>query len=96
MKHRPLVLLGVAALALALAAPALALRVHVRVEGATTTIFGATEPRLTPVSGTFSPPAGEPVTLDGATPLGALERASRTSPWSGGARAGARPAGSTR
>jgi Domain of unknown function (DUF4430) len=77
VSHRPLVLLGVIALVLALAAPALAVRVHVRVEGATTTIFGATEPRLTPVTGTFSPPAGEPVTVSAATPLGALERASR-------------------
>ncbi len=77
MKHRPLAFLGAAVLALALAAPALAVRVHVRVEGATTTIFGATEPLLTPVAGTFSPPAGEPVTVNAPTPLGALERASR-------------------
>ncbi len=77
MSHRPLALLGVAVLALVLAAPALAVRVHVRVEGATATIFGATEPRLAPVTGTFSPPAGEPVTVNAATPLGALERASR-------------------
>ena len=77
MKHRPLALLGAAVLALALAAPALAVRVHVRVEGATTTIFGATEPLLTPVTGTFSPPAGDAVTVNAATPLGALERASR-------------------
>jgi len=77
VNHRPLALLGVATLALVLAAPALAVRVHVRVEGATTTIFGATEPRLTPVTGTFAPPAGEPVTLNAPTPLGALERASR-------------------
>jgi hypothetical protein len=77
VSHRPLALLGVAVVALVLAAPALAVRVHVRVEGATTTIFGATEPRLAPVTGTFSPPAGEPVTVNAATPLGALERASR-------------------
>ncbi len=77
MKHRSLAFAGVVALALVLAAPALSIRVHVRVEGATTTIFGATEPRLTPVSGTFTPPAGDPVTVAGATPLGALERASR-------------------
>jgi hypothetical protein len=77
VNHRPLALLGVATLTLVLAAPALAVRVHVRVEGATTTIFGATEPRLTPVTGTFAPPAGEPVTVNAATPLGALERASR-------------------
>jgi hypothetical protein len=77
VKHRSLAFLGAAVLALALAAPALAVRVHVRVEGATTTIFGAGEPLLTPVTGTFSPPAGEPVTVSAATPLGALERASR-------------------
>ena len=77
MSHRPLAVLGVAVVALALAAPAVAVRVQVRVEGATTTIFGATEPRLAPVTGKFSPPAGEPVRLSAPTPLGALERASR-------------------
>ena len=77
MIHRTLVLAGALLLALALAAPALAARVHVRVEGATTTIFGATEPRVTPVRGTFAPPAGPSVTVSADTPLGALEAASR-------------------
>ncbi len=58
VRHRPLVLLGVGLLALALATPALAVRVHVRVEGANATIFGPTEPLVTPVSGTWSLPAG--------------------------------------
>jgi hypothetical protein len=75
--HRLLVAAGVALLALALTAPALAVRVHVRVEGARTTIFGATAPRLTPVTGTITPPSGAAVTVEAATPLGALEAASR-------------------
>jgi uncharacterized protein DUF4430 len=77
VRHRPLVLLGVSVLALALAAPALAARVHVRVEGARATIFGSTEPFVTPATGTWPPPAGAPVTVNAATPLGALEAASR-------------------
>jgi hypothetical protein len=75
--HRSLVAVGALLLALLLAAPALAARVHVRVEGATTTIFGATEPLVTPVRGTITPPAGTAVTVTADTPLGALERASR-------------------
>jgi hypothetical protein len=75
--HRLLVAAGVALLALALTAPAFAVRVHVRVEGAKTTIFGATEPRLTPVTGTITPPSGAAVTVETPTPLGALEAASR-------------------
>jgi hypothetical protein len=77
VRHRPLVLLGVSLLALALAAPALAVRVHVRVEGARATLFGPTEPFVTPVIGAWAPPAGAAVALDAATPLGALEAASR-------------------
>ena len=77
MRHRLFVPLGVAVLALAVVAPALAVRVHVRVEGPNATIFGATEPRVTPVTGTFTPPAGPAVTAAAATPLGALEAASR-------------------
>lgn len=77
MLHRSLATFGVAVLALALAAPALAVRVHVRVEGARTTIFGATEPRLTPVTGTITPPSGPAVTVEAETPFGALEAASR-------------------
>jgi hypothetical protein len=58
---RRLVLLGTAlVLAAALAPAALAARVHVRVEGKTTTIFGAPEPFVAPA----------------ATPLEALEDAS--------------------
>jgi Domain of unknown function (DUF4430) len=45
--RRLIVLAAVAALFSALAAPALAVRVKVRVEGKTTTIFGAVEPTLT-------------------------------------------------
>jgi hypothetical protein len=75
--RRSLVRLGAAVLALGLAAPALAARVHVRVEGPNATVFGPTEPLVTPVTGTFAPPAGPSVTLDADTPLGALERASR-------------------
>ena len=75
--HRPLVFVGVAVLALAVAAPALAIRVHIRVEGASATIFGATEPRVTPVTGAIAPPAGTAVTVSSPTPLGALERASQ-------------------
>jgi Domain of unknown function (DUF4430) len=45
--RRLIVLAAVAALFSALAAPALAVRVKVRVEGKTTTIFGAAEPMLT-------------------------------------------------
>ncbi|MBD0291007.1 MAG: DUF4430 domain-containing protein [Thermoleophilia bacterium] len=74
---RPLLVAGAALVALTLAGPALAARVHVRVEGAKMTIFGATEPRLAPVRGTFTPPQGEAVTVAADTPLGALERASR-------------------
>ena len=77
MFRRTLALAGLACAALALAGPALAVRVHVRVEGAKTTIYGAAEPALTPVTGTFTPPDGPPVTVAGSTPLGALERASR-------------------
>jgi hypothetical protein len=75
--HRPLVFAGAAVLALLLAVPALAVRVHVRVEGANATIFGPTEPLVTPVAGTFTPPEGAPVTLSADTAFGALERGSR-------------------
>ena len=46
MFRRLIILAGVALLACALAAPALGVRVKVRVEGKTTTIFGATQPTL--------------------------------------------------
>jgi hypothetical protein len=75
--HRTLVWLGVLAATLALAAPALAVKVHVRIEGAGSTIWGAKEPWVTPVTGTIQPPSGDPVTVSAATPFGALERASR-------------------
>jgi hypothetical protein len=45
--RRLTILAAAAALFAALAAPALAERVHVRIEGKTTTIFGAAEPTLT-------------------------------------------------
>ena len=77
MIHRTLVLGGALLLALALTAPVSAARVTVRVEGASATIFGPTAPRLAPVRGTFTPPAGPSVSVRGDTPLGALEAASR-------------------
>ena len=77
VRHRPLVFIGAVVAALVLAAPALAVRVHVRVEGARATIFGATEPLVTPVTGTWTPPDGAALTVSAATPLGALEGASR-------------------
>jgi Domain of unknown function (DUF4430) len=75
--RRPLVLLGLAVLVLGVAAPAFGARVHIRVEGPHSTIFGPTEPLVTPVTGTFAPPAGPAVTVNADTPIGALERASR-------------------
>jgi uncharacterized protein DUF4430 len=73
-----LVLLAVSlAAALAFPASALALRVHVRVEGATTTIYGAAQPRVTPFAGELAVEGGSPLTLDRPTALGALESASR-------------------
>jgi hypothetical protein len=63
--------------ALALAAPALAVKVHVRVESKNATIWGAKEPWVTPVSGTITPPSGDPLTVGADTAFGALERASR-------------------
>jgi len=68
----------VAAVLVALVVPAaaLAFSVHVRVEGATTTIFGATEPLVTPYEGTLPVDGGDPVELKEPTALGALESAS--------------------
>jgi hypothetical protein len=71
------VLLGSGLLALALCSSASAAKVHVRVEGASATIFGTTEPTVQPVCGTFTPPSGPDVTVVADTALGALERASR-------------------
>jgi len=62
---------------LVMASPALAERVHVRIEGARSTIWGAQEPLVTPVTGTITPPSGETLTVNDPTPFGALERASR-------------------
>jgi hypothetical protein len=78
--RRTLVFLGVLAAWLAVAAPALAVRVHMRVEGVGQTIYGARQPLLTPVSGSFRTPGpgSVQVTQTGQTPFGALERASRT------------------
>ena len=50
MLRRPLALAVAALAAAALASPALAAVVHVRVEGKTQTIFGATEPRASAVT----------------------------------------------
>jgi hypothetical protein len=59
-----------------LAAPAFGVRVHVRVEGAQTTIFGATDPRLNVFTGTLPVQDGGELTLSQPTALGALESAS--------------------
>jgi hypothetical protein len=75
--QRLFVVLAGALCAAVFAPPALAVDVRIRVEGATRTIFGPAERVLTPFSGTFRPPGGPSLTLSGATPLGALERASR-------------------
>lgn len=79
MLRRTLVFLGVLAASVAVAAPALAVRVHVRVEGVGQTIYGARQPLLTPVSGTFRTPGpgSVQITQIGQTPFGTLERASR-------------------
>lgn len=75
---RRLLVVSLGGLVVALvASSALSAAVKVRVESRGATIFGATEPRLKPIRGTFSPPDGPDVTVTGATPLGALERASR-------------------
>ena len=77
MLRRLLVSLAVVALALALAGSALALTVHVRVEGVTTTIFGAGEPLIAPFAGALVADDGSLHTLAKPTALGALEAASR-------------------
>jgi hypothetical protein len=75
--QRLTILFGAGLLALVLGASAQAAKVHVRVEGASATIFGTTEPTVKPVAGTFTPPSGPDVTVVADTALGALERASR-------------------
>jgi Domain of unknown function (DUF4430) len=79
MHRRFLLAVLVAAIAIAFALPgsALALRVHVRVEGATTTIFGATNPLLAPYTGSIPVDGAAPIDQRGFTALGALEAASR-------------------
>ena len=54
---------------------AFALRAHVRVEGKRATIFGATQPLLTPYTGSL-PVADSTIDLTQPTALGALEAAS--------------------
>ncbi len=76
MLRRFLVILAVAAATLAAAAPALAVDVHVRVEGATRTIFGATEPTLPVFTGPLAAADGSQHDLSQPTALGALESAS--------------------
>lgn len=78
MLPRPKIALGVMSVLVALAVPAaaLAFTVHVRVEGATTTIFGAAEPRVTPYVGTLRVDGGGTVDLKEPTALGTLETAS--------------------
>jgi Domain of unknown function (DUF4430) len=77
VRHRSSLFIGALVAALLLTAPALAVRVHVRVEGARATVFGSTEPLVTPLTGTWAPPDGPALTVPAATPLGALEQASR-------------------
>ena len=77
MLRRLLVVSGGALAAAVLASLALAVEVKIRVEGARVTIWGKSERRVDPVTGTFRPPQGPAVTVSGATPLGALEKASR-------------------
>ena len=77
MLHRLFVAGGGLLALLVLASPALAIRVHTRVEGAHTTIWGASGPLVQPVVGTFMPPDGSEVVTTKPTPFGALERASR-------------------
>ncbi len=55
----------------------LAIQVHVRIEGATTTIYGAEQPRVTPYTGDARGGRDVPLTLEAPTALGALESASR-------------------
>ncbi len=75
--RRALSALPALVVALVLAAPALGVRAHVRVEGATTTIFGATDPLVTPYTGKLPVEGGPELTLTQPTALGALESASR-------------------
>lgn len=79
MRRRRLLLLVAAALlsAAVTVSAASAVSVRVRVEGARTTIFGATEPRLVPFAGSIPVVGGAEVELSQPTPLGALEAASR-------------------
>lgn len=78
MLRRSVVVALVAALAALVVLPssALALRAHVRVEGATVTIFGATDPLVDVTVGTLPVDGGAPLTLTKPTALGALEGAS--------------------
>lgn len=75
---RRLLALGVLAVVVALAVPAigLAFNVHIRVEGATRTIFGATDPLVTPYVGSLPVDGGGTVDLKDPTALGTLETAS--------------------
>jgi hypothetical protein len=71
------VLLVALAAVLALAGSAFGLTVHVRVEGLTTTIFGAEEPLISPFTGTLAADDASVHALAKPTALGALEAASR-------------------
>lgn len=77
MLRRFSVLVTALAIALALAGSAVAVTVHVRVEGLTTTIFGAEEPLLSPFTGALAAEDGSAHPLAKPTALGALEAASR-------------------
>jgi hypothetical protein len=75
LRRRLLTVLAGCLVALLVVPAALGVRVHVRVEGATTTIFGAAQPLVTPFVGTLPAEGGE-VELAEPTALGALEAAS--------------------
>jgi len=76
LRRLPILLVALAA-ALALAGSAFAITVRVRVEGVTTTIFGAEEPLLSPFTGSLAADDGSVHALAKPTALGALEAASR-------------------
>jgi uncharacterized protein DUF4430 len=75
VQHRIVALALAAALAATFAPVAGAIQVRVRVEGASTTLYGAEQPRVTPFTGTLT--QGEvTIELSRPTALGALETAS--------------------
>lgn len=77
MLRKTIALVALALLtALVVPAAALAFQVHVRVEGVARTLFGATDPLVTPYVGSLPVDGGGTVDLTDPTALGALESAS--------------------